>query len=56
MINWKTSVGGLLLGVGFALDSAGLPPELIWLPQVMKAIGSIMLGINAVDIKKGEMK
>lgn len=48
MKNWKTTVGGLCLAVGAALQTSGNETMHI-IGACMVAVGGVFLGINAKD-------
>ena len=44
--NWITTLGGLLLGIGLALEGT-FPPEYAWIAKSLAAIGGVVLGVAA---------
>ena len=44
--NWITTVGGLLLGIGIALEGT-FPPEHAWIAKSLAAVGGVILGVAA---------
>lgn len=44
--NWLTTLGGLILGLGLALETT-LPPEYTWVAKSMAAVGGVILGVAA---------
>jgi len=45
----KTTIGGLLIAIGTALSAVQEPQWLHWVGQIMIAVGSLILGTNAID-------
>lgn len=44
--NWPTTLGGLILGLGLALETT-FPPEIAWIAKSMAAVGGVILGVAA---------
>lgn len=48
MKSWKTTIGGILLGISPIVKN-GLPPHLAWIGDVLLTAGGIILGASARD-------
>ena len=46
-----TTIFGILAGLGQVATLAPIPPHMLWIPQVVSAIGVAGLGVNARDNK-----
>ncbi len=51
MSNWKTTLGGILLGIGTPLSAAGEGVYQV-AGMVLASIGGILVGTAAADAKK----
>lgn len=57
MMNWKTTVGGLLAALGQALQTLGvLPGPWSFVGPLLTGIGTAILGLTAADAAKTPKK
>lgn len=49
MVNWITSLGGIIAGLGQIAQMAPIPPQYSWIPGLVTAAGTALIGLGAKD-------
>jgi hypothetical protein len=48
-MNWKTTLGGILMALGTIAQTTPIPPQYSWIPSLIAALGGAITGVSAKD-------